>query len=309
MRADFSGPNKSRTACVALGERYRSAISPVVLWHVIPDQYSRFILFIDPPIKPLSFILGFNMKSLIILSLLFCFNLKAEVSRSPAVVGGMCDLDISTTKIQKGSDKVFTDEVSHKVVILSDDSLGCSAMPKKQYPSSTYEENARNEMKLLFQKYPENYFKNCADHFKSKGLKKTEFVCEEPSITAISFTRFGCEKKMEDGTQKVSFAGFTYATVKYQQRGVRIEEKTAEVVQKEQCARVNECIEQASEKEMPELKKLSAVACKAELTPVSTARAPALEKDSSFNGNRTPKTNSNKDEQQKNPEGSGSVLK
>jgi hypothetical protein len=243
------------------------------------------------------------------------FGLSAEVSRSPAVVGGQCDLDIATTKIQSGSEKVFNQEVSHKVVILSDDSLGCSAMPKKQYPNSTYEENARNEMKLLFQKYPENYSKNCVEYFKAQGLKKSEYNCEEPSISAISFTRFGCEKKIEDGTQKVAFAGFTYASVKYQQRGVRIEEKSVELVQKEECVRVNECIKQASEKEMPELKKLSAVACKAELTPVSTARAPALEKDSSFDGNRKPKndsnsnSNSNKDEQQKNPEARGSVLK
>ncbi|MDD4973653.1 MAG: hypothetical protein PHY93_04845 [Bacteriovorax sp.] len=249
----------------------------------------------------------------LLVSVLVSFSLNAEVSRSPAVVGGQCDLDIRTTKIQSGSEKVFNQEVTHKVVILSDDSVGCSVMPKKQYPSSTYEENARNEMRLLFQKYPENYSKNCVEHFKAQGLKKSEYVCEEPAIVSMSFTRFGCEKKMEDGTQKVAFAGFTYASVKYQQRGVRIEEKSAELVQKEQCARVNECIEQASEKEMPELKKLSAVACKAELTPVSTARAPALEKDSSFDGNRTPKnnsnSNSNKDEQQKNPEASGSVLK
>lgn len=230
------------------------------------------------------------MKTLTFLSFFICFALKAEVSRSPAVVGGLCDLDIPTTKIKPGSEKVFGEEVVHKVVILSDDQKGCSVMPKKQYPNSVYEEFARNEMKVLFQKYPDNYSRKCADHFKKSGLKMTEFSCEEPVITSMTFERFGCEKENEEVSGKINYVGFAHAKVTYQQRGLRIEEKSLEALLKEQCTRVNECMEQASENEMPELTKLAVVACKNELTPVNSGRAPAIEKDSSnFDGKRLPK--------------------
>lgn len=215
----------------------------------------------------------------------------AEVGRSPAVIGGLCDLDIPTTQIKLGSKKIFTHEVNHKITIRSDDSFGCEALPQKQYPHSVYEEYAMNEMKLLFQKYPENYSKNCATYFQRQGRKKSEYSCELPSIVSISFNSFGCEKKLEDGTQLVTFTGFANAIIKYQQAGSGIEEKSIELVQKEQCSRVNECIGQASEKEIPELKKLAVVACKNELTPISSGRAPAIEKDSSYDGRRIPKFN------------------
>ena len=63
------------------------------------------------------------------------------------------------------------------------------------------------------------------------------------------------------------------------------------------------------EKEIVELKKLSAVACKVEISAVSTAKSPTLPQDSSFDGNREPKIDPNKNEPQKNPEESASVLK
>lgn len=239
------------------------------------------------------------MKSLIVMFTLFIsFGLKAEVSRSPAVVGGQCDLDIATTKIKSESEKVFTQDLSHKVTIRSDaDGAGCSSMPKKQYPDSVFENHARNELRLIFQKYPEKYSGKCFKHFENQGLKKSEFVCDTPEIISISFVQFGCEKKLEDGTEKIMFAGYTHAAVKYKQKGYQLEEKSVELVQKEQCARVNECMEQASEKEMPEFKKLAVVACKNELMPVSAGRAPAIEKDSSFNdGKRIPKSAEQKED-------------
>lgn len=235
------------------------------------------------------------MKSLTTLSFLFCFNLMAEVGRSPAVVGGLCDLDIPTTQIKLGSKKVFGQEVNHKIMIRSDDGLGCEALPHKQYPHLVYEEFAKNEMQLLFQKYPENYSKNCVTYFQRQGRKKSEYSCETPSIVSISFKSFGCEKKLEDGTQRVTFTGFAEAIIKYQQVGNGIEEKSIELVQKEQCSRVKECIGQATDKEIPELKKLAVVACKNELSPISSGRAPAIEKDSSYDGKRIPKFNQKED--------------
>lgn len=222
--------------------------------------------------------------SFIIISFAYCFNLMAEVSRSPAVVEGACDLDIPTTIIKIDSEKKFKQEISHKVTILSDDGRDCSTMPKKQYPDSIYENHVRNEMDLLFKKYPENYSQKCAEFFKRSGLKKSDYVCREPSIVSISFVEFGCDKKVATADVKIT----------YQQSGLRVEEKSLEQIQKEQCTRVNECLEQASSKEISELKKLASVACKNELVPINTGRAPAIEKDSSFDGKRIPKsTNKN----------------
>ena len=251
------------------------------------------------------------MKLFFTLFLLSALEVNGEVSRSPAVVGGICDIEIETTKIQRGSEKVFTQTITHQVIVRSDNGAGCSVLPNKRYADSVYEENARNEIKILFQKYAVNYSQKCTEYFKHMGLKNGEFVCDSPEIGSITFSDYGCEKKVEDGTHKLSYASTTNAQITYKQLGKKIEEKAVGVVQKEQCARVKECMQQASEKEMPELKKLSAVACNAELSPVSTARAPAVEKDDSFDGNRKPKTNSNtnKDEPQKDSEEAGSVLK
>lgn len=213
------------------------------------------------------------MKSLIFFSLfIFSLNAFAEVSRSPAVVGGTCDLDIATTQIKSGSQKVFKEEISHKVVLQIEEGTSCKDLP--------YEQFAKNEMKLLFQKYSDKYSLKCSRHFQNLGFKKTEFVCEEPMIEAISLQRPGCEKNMAQAV----------AIIKYQQKGRGLEEKSVAEVQKEQCVRVNECIAQASDKELVELKQLQVVACKNELTPVNTGRAPAIEKDSSFNGRRIPKS-------------------
>jgi hypothetical protein len=250
------------------------------------------------------------MKSFILLLAALSFNLNAQVSRSPAVVEGECDLNISTTKIKEGSDKKFTSSIGHLVVIRSNqEEPGCSNLPKKRYNDVVYEENAENEMKILFQKYPELYAKKCAGFYEHLGLKKWEYECVAPSIISMTFKGYGCNKNIEEETRKITYSSSVVAEIKYVQVGKRIEEKSVEVVHKEECTRVNECLAQASEKEIPGLKKLAAVACKGELVPVSTARAPAIEKDTSFDGNRKPKTNPNNEDKQNIPADSGSVLK
>lgn len=222
------------------------------------------------------------MKYVLFLALLFSFNTFAEPSRSPAVVGGVCDLDIPTIKINDESKKVFTESMSHNVEIPSDDKSGCGANLK-------YGDHAKNELKLLFNKYHVTYSKKCIQHFKSLGLKDSEYSCDGLKISSITFDKATCKKRVDE-TSKVSFAGFAEAKVVYQQVGYRFDEKSPLEVQKEQCARVNECIAMASSKEVIEYKKLAVVACKNELTPVSSGRAPAIEKDSSFDGRRIPKS-------------------
>jgi hypothetical protein len=231
------------------------------------------------------------MKSLTILLLVLSFNLNAQVNRSP---GGVCDLEISLSKIKAGSEKTFTEEIIHQVNILSDDGAGCSAMPDKKYSDAVYKEHLYNEMDLLFVKYPERYSKFCEANFKS--LSKAEYSCEMPSVSSISFQSFGCEKKIEDTTNKVQYNAVATVKITIHQRGVRREEKDFAVVLAEQFLRVKECLDQANVEESPRLSKLRDVACKNELTPVVTGRAPAIEKDSSFDGRRILKENDKAEE-------------
>ncbi len=239
--------------------------------------------------------------------------LFAGVSRAPAVVNEQCDLNIATNKILEGSEKTFSSKVTHFVTIRSSDQYGCSTLEKKRYPDTFYEENVKNEMQVLFLKYPEKFSQSCVDHFKKLGLKAFEYSCDQAEIESIYLSNYHCEKNNEEDTQKITYSATAEATVSYKQTGKKYIEKAVDVVQKEQCTRVNECIEQASDKELPELRKLAAVACRVDLVPVNTARAPALEKDTSFDGNRQPKnndpSNSNKEEQNKTPTESGAVLK
>lgn len=238
------------------------------------------------------------MKSLTLLLCFLSINATAEVSRSPAVVGGICDIDIETTIVATDSKKIFTEVLDHKVEVLSDEILGCSGMPKKQFPSSTYEAYARNEMGVLFKKYPETYSKKCHAYFLSQGLRKSEYNCGKFSIASLKIGQFSCEKRIEEGSIKATFVGVAHAVVAFEQVGYKLEEKSVQTVQKEQCARVNDCMGQAQEKELAELKKLSVVACKNEVSPISSGRAPAIEKDATnFDGKRNPKNTEEKVEQ------------
>lgn len=242
------------------------------------------------------------MKSFLCLWVLVSFSTNAEVSRSPAVIKDQCDLNIETNKIKAGSEKEFISETIHKVILHSDNNDGCMNAHAKKFTDSFYEENASNEIKILFAKNFGVYSKKCTDHF----IKQPDnFTCEMPRVLSMTFFGFGCEK-VEDENHKVSYSKFYSAKIIYKQRGKQYEEKSAEVVQKEQCARAKKCMEQASEEALPELKKLSAVACNGELTPVSTARAPAVVSDpTNDDGNRIPKSNG----PEKSPKEYGSVIK
>lgn len=252
------------------------------------------------------------MKQILSLYLLFIsLKLNADPSRTPAVVESQCNLDISVVKIQNGSGITFTEMADHQVIVHSGDDIGCSVLAKKRYADSVYEENARNEMKILFSNEIETYSKKCREHFKQMGLKGPQFKCETPEIISMSFSDYTCEKKMDNETQKITYISSANAKIKYTQLGNKFEEKSVDELQKEQCTKLNECIREASEKELPELKKLASVACKIELAIVPANKAPELEVDPNFNGGRNPKINSDSDQemQQKNSSDSASMVK
>ena len=253
------------------------------------------------------------MKRFFLFLLLLSFNLNAEVSRSPAVISEECDLNIPTTKIDEKSAKVFTYMIDHQILIHSDDGVKCAGNSKKGYDDSVYKENARNEMKILFPKYAAKYSQHCTEYFGHQGLRSYEFVCETPEIISMTFKKYECKTNIEAGTHKVSRIDTATAEISYRQVGKKIMEKPIEVVQKEQCARVNECAAQATgEKEIAELKKLAGVACKSDLVPVSVARVPAVLQDPGQNDNSRspgPKIKPNQETEPKTEEISGALVK
>lgn len=224
--------------------------------------------------------------------LFFCFILssEAEVSRRPAVeekcdAKTAVDVDIYKTL----GEKVFDGMTIHQVIVRSDDEVGCSVLPNKRYADSVYEENARNEMQILFNKYFESYSKECNKHFSKLGLK---FKCKIPEIVSMTFSGQTCEKKIEDGTGKISHASVAVAEIKYKQIGWQLEEKLTAVVQEEICARFKSCMGQASEEEMQELKKLSNVPCNSKPLDSPSLKSPTIQRVPGFDGNRnSEKTN------------------
>lgn len=70
---------------------------------------------------------------------------------------------------------------------------------------------------------------------------------------------------------------------------VKIFEKSVEDVQKEQCREVKNCMNSADDEDMPDLKKLEAVACNNNLKPVTT-KVPGNPIDKNFDGKREAKT-------------------
>ncbi len=215
-----------------------------------------------------------------------------DVGRSPAVVKNSCDLNIETLKEKEGSEKVFQDTLQHYLTIRSDDDRGCSAIPKKRYSDSILENYARNEVKILFQKYSEKYSKKCISYFKKLSLNIERFHCEMPEIDTMKFSDFSCDKKIEEGTNRVFYIANAKVSLAYHMTGKIIEEKTVEAVQKEQCNRVNQCLSEVSrdqKDELFQLQKLKDVACKSEIVAVETSRAPAIEHDDSFDGKRRAK--------------------
>lgn len=249
------------------------------------------------------------MKFIFALLVILSTSLKAEVSRSPAIVTSLCELDIPTTRADETSKKNFVDTFSHKVLIHPDDIINCSTLPKKRLDDSLYILSARNEAQLLFKKYSNDYSKKCSQYYKLLGLKEEEFVCAEPEIITMTPVKYECEKQTEEGTGKINYVSIAEVEIKYKQTGKRMIEKSAADLQKEQCHKAKECISNASEKNLPELKKLASVACKVEISPVGGTRAPALIHDSSFDGSRRPKIETDKDDKQNILEKSGTMIK
>ena len=237
----------------------------------------------------------------------------AEVSRAPAVIADQCDLDIPTTRIDEKSAKEFTSTITHKIMVHSDNKLGCSKLDKQRFPDSVYRTNAQNEMDILFQKYPEKYSQNCTKFYQGNSLKSFEYNCETAKIVSMTFSKYSCRKIVEEGTHEVSYVGTADAEITYKQVGKKSIEKPIEVVQKEQCARTKECLAQATgEKEVKEYQKLADVACKSDVVPVTTANVPSLEQDPSLlDGDRIskPKLKIKNESEFSNPEGPGTMAK
>lgn len=205
-----------------------------------------------------------------IFPLLICFNLRAEPIRKPAIVKRACDLNKPEFQKKRGSEKGFKSEVSHKIVILTDNGLDCSEVKNNRFNDSVYEKYTRKEMQLLFDKNPKDYITSCESYYASKKIKKGDFECKPPQNILLSFKDIACENKIASAI----------ALVTYEHESVLLEEKSA-------CARINECIEFAAEDELPELNKLAAVACKNKLILPDTGNAPVLIRDSQgFDGKR-----------------------
>lgn len=212
--------------------------------------------------------------SFLLFFVLASFNLMAKESRdlrrAPAVVVEECDPNTMNES------ETFSSKIFHKVIIHSDAKSGCSVLPK------AYEENARNEIKHLFQKNPDKYSKNCTEYFKNLNLNNDQFECNTPEIISMTFSATECIRQVEDGTQEVRYASSAVAEIKYEQKGKKLVEKSSTIIA--QSARVNKCIEQ---------------------TTALTTRVPGIARNSKFfDGNREPKNNSNpdKENQEKNSE-------
>ena len=247
------------------------------------------------------------MRALLFISLITSFKLHAQVSRSPAIVSGKCDLNIPTIIKQAGTEKLFSRTITQQVAIDSEDGVGCSALPKNRYPDSVYIDRAQKMMSEAFAHSLDNYQVQCSTYFKFvKSLADNQFTCGIPEIVTIKLNGFGCEKKISTDSQKEVYTAFTYADITYKEVGQIVTERPIEVVQKEQCKKVNECMNEAEESEMANLKKLAAVACKGDITPVATANSPKMESDNSFDGRRKAKAET-EDTKVHTPEESGSI--
>ena len=279
----------------------------------MPYFFCRLLFILKVPINSSRLFIGEIMKILCFACVFISFNSLAGVSRAPAVIAEQCDVDIPTTMIDEKSAKEFMASVNHKILVHSDDELGCSKLNKQRYPDSVYRTNAQNEIEVLFQKYPEKYSQKCKKYYGDKSLKSFEYTCETAKVASMTFSKYSCDKIVEEGTHKVSYVSTAYAEINYKQVGKSLIEKPIELVQKEQCARTKECLDQATEeKDKKAYKKLADVACKSDIVPVTTARVPALQQDPSLNdGERIsePKLKINKVNELNNSDGQAAVAK
>lgn len=213
------------------------------------------------------------MKITISLSIMVLITLSTPAfaaGRAPAVVQGQCELDIETNQVQKGSEKQFHDEMLHSVSVQFDQAVDCHAQ--------SLEGMARNEVSILLDKYRERYSKKCLSFYKLHS-PQLQAKCDLPQIDKVTAISSRCLKGYGEAKVKVT----------YWQNGRAIEERSVEVVQKEQCKKVSMCLAQSSDEEFQRLKQLQAVACKGEVSTKEVIRAPAIEREEGYNGERKSK--------------------
>ena len=234
---------------------------------------------------------GFKMKlSLFTLLFLHCFLVRAEgVGRSPAVVKSVCDFEVSTTQERSDYRKVFNERFDHVVVMRLDEGENCNQFKGKSTSKNQMSSLGNDEVKVLFSKYQEKYQKSCKEFYQKKGVKEDFTHCSAPMLEKMEMGEIGCLKKQEESSKKWVYFAQAKATATYVVKGIAFEEKSVEEVQKEQCERYKSCIKEAPKDELASLIKLRDVACKGEISPVQTARAPAVVHDDSFDGKRRPK--------------------
>jgi hypothetical protein len=241
---------------------------------------------------------------------LHSFIVRAEgVSRAPAVVKSACDFEVATTQEKKDYRKDFNERFDHLVVMRLDEGENCNQFKSKSTSKNQMSSLGNDEVKVLFSKYQEKYQKSCKEFYQKKGVKEDYTHCSAPLLEKMQIGEISCLKKQEESTQKWIYFAQAKASASYIVKGIAFEEKSVEEVQKEQCERFKSCIKDAPKDELASLIKLRDVACKGEISPVQTARAPAVIHDDSFDGKRRPKALEKEDVIKEEPENSQTVGK
>jgi hypothetical protein len=218
------------------------------------------------------------------------FMVSAQgVGRAPAVVKSACDFEVSTTQEKSDYRKVFNDHFDHMVTWRLDEGDSCNQFKSKKESKASMISLGAEEIKVLFSKYQEKYQKVCREFYQKRGVKESFVHCSTPMMEKIELGEIGCLKKQEEASKKWIYFAQAKASASYVVKGIAFEEKSIEEVQKEQCDRYKSCLKDAPRDELAALTKLKDVACKGEISPVQTARAPAVIHDDSFDGERRAK--------------------
>ncbi len=222
---------------------------------------------------------------------LYSFFAQAEgISRAPAVVKSACDFEVSTTQERSDYRKVFSERLDHLVLMRLEEGESCTQFKTKSTSKNQMSSLGTEEVKVLFSKYQEKYQKSCKDFYSKKGIKEDFIHCSSPMLDKIEVGEIGCLKKQEESSKNWIYFAQVKASAFYVVKGLAFEEKSVADVQKEQCDRFKSCLKDAPSDEIVALTKLRDVACKGEISPIQTARAPAVVHDDSFDGKRRAKT-------------------
>lgn len=254
------------------------------------DQISLLYFFFNHPMSSIEFV-EFKMKlSFFTFLFLYSFMVNAEgISRAPAVVKSACDFEVSTTQERSDYRKVFSDHFDHQVTMRLEEGESCVQFKSKKESKATMASLGNEEVKILFSKYQEKYQKSCRDFYLKKGVKEDFIHCSSPLLDKIEMGEIACLKKQEESSKKWIYFAQARASATFAVKGLAFEEKSVEDVQKEQCDRFKSCLKEAPADEIAAITKLRDVACKGEVSPIQTARAPAVIHDDSFDGKRRPK--------------------